>query len=369
MAESRLLRQLNAAYAALLDLLRPEAPTFRERFAPNDHPVAQAAGPSLPWQPSVKGEHYVEFRIRRRTLYALIFSLILHLILFFGFIMPTMDQGQESSADGGEQQLVVSLSQPEKKTEPASAPPPAAAAPPPPSTQAKPSKKPRQQPKDQPRVITGKDKPLPQQPVEQKPQPTPTPPRPAPPRPQEPDPSQYADMSSYMNAMREYRSATDNNYAAMMENQRAQRESGSKSMSEEEKRSETIKKNLSSGASGVFRIMSMSNYTSTFEFRGWVNDFSTAKREVFQIEAKAGEDIQRATVRKMIELIRRHYSGDFNWESRQLGRVVVLSARNEDSAGLEDFLIKEFFSGDDMRYVDQQQRRRPPPGPPRYPVP
>lgn len=175
-------------------------------------------------------------------------------------------------------------------------------------------------------------------------------------------------MASYMQAMREYRSVTDNNYAAMMENQRAQRESGSRSLSDEEKRDETIKKNLSSGASGVFRIMSMSNYTSTFEFRGWINDFSTAKREVFQIEAKAGEDIQRATVRKMIELIRRHYSGDFNWESRQLGRVVVLSARMEDSAGLEDFLIKEFFSDDDMRYLDSQ-RRRPPPGPPRYPVP
>lgn len=362
MVESRLLRQLNAAYAALLALLRPEDKSLTERLA------SPPAGPALPWQASLKHDDYVEFRIRRRTLYALIVSFILHLILFFGFIMPTMDQGEESDEEGGQKQLVVSLSQPEKKPQPEMAPPPASAPPPPPVSQPKTSKKQRQQPKAEPRVITGKDKPLPQQPAEQKAPSPPTPPRPAPPRPQEPDPSQYADMSSYMNAMREYRSSTDSNYAAMMENQRAQRESGSKSLSEEEKRNETIKKNLSSGASGVFRIMSMSNYTSTFEFRGWVNDFSTAKREVFQIEARAGEDIQRATVRKMIELIRRHYSGDFNWESRQLGRVVVLSARNEDSAGLEDFLIKEFFSGDDMRYIDQQ-RRRPPPGPPRYPVP
>lgn len=364
MVESRLLRQLNAAYAALLAMLRPETVSLADRLAAKP----QDASSTLPWQAPVERDQYIEFRIRRRTLYALIFSLLLHLVLFFGFIMPTMDQGEESNEEGGQKELVVSLSQPEKKPQQEMAPPPASAPPPPAVSQPKPSKKPRQQPKAEPRVITGKDKPVPQQTAEPKTPTPPTPARPAPPRPQEPDPNQYSDMSSYMNAMREYRSATDTNYAAMMENQRAQRESGSKSLSEEERRSETIKKNLSSGASGVFRILNMSNYTSTFEFRGWVNDFSTAKREVFQIEAKAGEDIQRATVRKMIELIRRHYSGDFNWESRQLGRVVILSARTEDSAGLEDFLIKEFFSDGDMRYVDPQ-RRRPPPGPPRYPVP
>ncbi|MFJ5445799.1 hypothetical protein ACIKP9_06110 [Methylobacillus methanolivorans] len=330
---------------------------------------SQPGTANLPWEIPADHEQFIEFRISRRTLYALIFSLILHLILFFGFIMPTMDQGEEADKEGGQKELVVSLAQPEKKPQQEMAPPPASAPPPPVAKPSKTPKQPRQSSK-QPKVITGKDKPVPQ-PVE-KPTPAPAPtPVPTPTRPQPPDPSQYSDMASYMNAMREYRSSTDSNYAAMMENQRAQRESGNRSLSEEQKRDETIKKNLSSGASGVFRILSMSNYTSTFEFRGWINDFSTAKREVFQIEAKAGEDIQRATVRKMIELIRRHYSGDFNWESRQLGRVVVLSARMEDSAGLEDFLIKEFFGDGDMRYLDMQRRRPPgqPPGPPRYPVP
>ena len=37
------------------------------------------------------------------------------------------------------------------------------------------------------------------------------------------------------------------------------------------------------------------------------------------------------------------YSGDFRWESHRLGRIVILSARPEDSEGLEDFLIREFF--------------------------
>ena len=48
-------------------------------------------------------------------------------------------------------------------------------------------------------------------------------------------------------------------------------------------------------------------------------------------------------VRRMIELIRTHYTGDFNWESHRLGRVVVLSARPDDQRGLEDFLMQEFF--------------------------
>jgi len=48
-------------------------------------------------------------------------------------------------------------------------------------------------------------------------------------------------------------------------------------------------------------------------------------------------------VRRMIELIRTHYKGDFKWESHRLDRVVTLSARPEDSEGLEDFLLREFF--------------------------
>ena len=45
----------------------------------------------------------------------------------------------------------------------------------------------------------------------------------------------------------------------------------------------------------------------------------------------------------MIGLIRNHYEGDFRWESRRLGKVVVLSARIEDNGYLEEFLMREFF--------------------------
>ena len=48
-------------------------------------------------------------------------------------------------------------------------------------------------------------------------------------------------------------------------------------------------------------------------------------------------------IRRMIELIRKHFKGDFNWESHRLNRVIVLSARIDDNDGLEDFLMLEFF--------------------------
>ena len=56
-----------------------------------------------------------------------------------------------------------------------------------------------------------------------------------------------------------------------------------------------------------------------------------------------GRDVELAIVRRMIELIRTHYSGDFQWESNRLGRIVVLP-RGGRRPGLEEFLQKEFFA-------------------------
>ena len=48
-------------------------------------------------------------------------------------------------------------------------------------------------------------------------------------------------------------------------------------------------------------------------------------------------------VRRMIAIIREHTGSDFLWESPRLGREVTLSARPADNAGLEDFMMREFF--------------------------
>ena len=47
--------------------------------------------------------------------------------------------------------------------------------------------------------------------------------------------------------------------------------------------------------------------------------------------------------RRMIAIIRKHYDGDFPWESHRLGRTITKCARIQDSQELEDFLMQEFF--------------------------
>jgi hypothetical protein len=116
----------------------------------------------------------------------------------------------------------------------------------------------------------------------------------------------------------------------------------------------SIARNLESingreGVSGVFEILHKGTRTAEYSFNGWRPDSQRKWREVIEVDAGQGGDIERAIVRSMIALIRSHYQGDFNWESHRLGRVIVLSARPEDNAGLEDFLIREFFGTPTLR--------------------
>ncbi len=97
------------------------------------------------------------------------------------------------------------------------------------------------------------------------------------------------------------------------------------------------------GVSGVFQILRKSTRTGEFAFNGWRPDARGQWREVYEVDAGLGGNVELAMVRRMIELIRTHYTGDFNWESYRLQRVVRLSARPEDNEGLEEFLMREFF--------------------------
>jgi len=55
------------------------------------------------------------------------------------------------------------------------------------------------------------------------------------------------------------------------------------------------------------------------------------------------KDIETAVAKEMIKIIRKEKPGDFEWESRRLGRTVKMSARKEDEAELQAFLLKEMF--------------------------
>jgi hypothetical protein len=106
------------------------------------------------------------------------------------------------------------------------------------------------------------------------------------------------------------------------------------------------------GAGGVFQILRIGARTASFAFNGWRGgNSSRVRREVYEVDAGPDGDVELAMIRKMIALIREDYPGDFRWESRRQGRVITLSAAPENTAELEDFLMREFF--------DAPARRQP----------
>lgn len=150
---------------------------------------------------------------------------------------------------------------------------------------------------------------------------------------------QYTDMAAYVKAMQAKRQGTEGD-AARQNAEAVAREQGP---TEAQLRDERIKRNFQNGTNGIFEITSLGSRNATFAFRGWTTDYSSSRQQYFEVEAKGGQDVRLVMIRRMISLIREHYQGDFNWESRRVGRSVVQSARLEDNAGLEDFMMMEFF--------------------------
>ncbi len=166
----------------------------------------------------------------------------------------------------------------------------------------------------------------------------------APPVPPNRDNAPPVDMMAMVNAARARRRSMDE--AAARENAAAAAREGEPSASEVA--AANLNRNLQTlnrkeGISGVFTILTMGARTSTFAFRGWTVSEHESTRQVIEVDAGNLGDVQLATVKRMIQLIRTHYSGDFNWESHKLGRTVVMSARPADNAELEAFLLREFF--------------------------
>lgn len=95
---------------------------------------------------------------------------------------------------------------------------------------------------------------------------------------------------------------------------------------------------------GIFEIARMGYDIAEFHFFGWNNVIRRVSRQVIEVRRGAHPSMELAVVRRMIALIREEADGDFVWESQRLGREVTLSARAADNAGLEDFLLREFFA-------------------------
>ncbi len=94
---------------------------------------------------------------------------------------------------------------------------------------------------------------------------------------------------------------------------------------------------------GLFEITRMAFDDAQFLFFGWNKDAGSRTTQAYDVRLGNNKDMQIAVVRKMIAIIREQEHGNFDWESWRLGRTVTLSARPEDNAGLEEFLLQEMF--------------------------
>jgi len=96
---------------------------------------------------------------------------------------------------------------------------------------------------------------------------------------------------------------------------------------------------------GLFAITRMAYDDAEFLFFGWQDEADRKPTQAFEVRLGANRDMRIAVVRRMIALIREREQAEFQWQSWRLGRIVVLSARPEDSVTLENFLLREFFDG------------------------
>jgi hypothetical protein len=94
---------------------------------------------------------------------------------------------------------------------------------------------------------------------------------------------------------------------------------------------------------GVFSVSNKTFHSMDLKFRGWNPNFKRRWLTAVTVEQGSEPDVETAVVKKMIELIRREKTGDFDWDSHRLGRVVKMSARPADTAELHAFLMKEMF--------------------------
>lgn len=282
---------------------------------------------------SPRGDKLIRLHVSRNTLIAFVVSIVLHLLALL-FLVPKIDLNPSPQATTMEVSLAPKPTAPEVTPEPETVPEPI----PSPAPEVK-KKIIAKKPTSKPSTPKASDFSVPK--VLTTPQPSPqTVPITSPIKPQPQTATDApADMMAMVNQKRAQREEQESDAAR----QNASAAAAERGPSAEEKRDANIKRNFQSGTNGVFEITRLESRSASFTFLGWTSSLSNARREFFEVEASAGQDVRLLMIRRMISLIRTHYQGDFDWESHRLGQTIVLSARTEDSAGLEDFLMVEFF--------------------------
>jgi hypothetical protein len=278
--------------------------------------------------------------VRRRFEIALVVSLVVHGIAMWKWFPheplqltpgdnPTKEPNQQLS-------LRIVPSQPAKPQAP---PAVMREAPPPPA------------PLPRPRAAIPRPIPMPTPPVLATPAPAPaivTPPAaPVPPpiavvpTPSAPPPPMASDLASYIEQRRRARGETGDAPATVD--------------SDSARRDRAIAQNLASlststfgevpqNGGGTFQLRRLDYDDAQFSFYGWSKEINKRTFQVIDVRKGTNENISIAVVRKIISIIREYEPGDFRWHSLRLSRDLTLSARPEDNADLEKFMMQEFFT-------------------------
>ena len=152
------------------------------------------------------------------------------------------------------------------------------------------------------------------------------------------------DFSSYLEARRRARGASAEESAPSTPSAEDERARHNRIVAENLGLNRTPTYGPERKGGGIFQLERMGYTSAEFTFFGWNKDIRRRAKQTIEVQNGANRDIRIAVVRRMIAIIRDHETGDFVWVSPRLGREVTLSARLSDNAGLEDFLMKEFFS-------------------------
>lgn len=100
---------------------------------------------------------------------------------------------------------------------------------------------------------------------------------------------------------------------------------------------------------GMFQVRSVGYDRAELAFYGWNKFINRISLQVYEVSRGSNSSVQLAVARKIIEIIREQENGNFIWESLRLHRELTLSARPADNAGLEEFMMQEFFSAGQLR--------------------
>lgn len=269
-----------------------------------------------------------EKHIQSRFVIGIVLSVLIHLIILFG-VLKHVDDIKEKSADAVKSPIEVTLMAPPKPTVNTPQPPtpvqkPAVPQPPKPAVQPKPKAEPV---KKAAPAVKHTQRPAPLRLPSDLPLPN-----------QQQAISPDIDMSKMLDQAREKREEL------------AQQESESRpkapTANEIAKANIDFEMNRNKyGKNGIFSIINKGPRIATYAFFGWDKERRDARKQIITVDAGLNGDVDLAIINSMITIIRKYYTGNFNWDSDRLGRVIVLSARPEDTKGLQDFLRQEMFSG------------------------